>query len=213
MSLQKMVRQEDQCLLIGSAFCSALSLLLHSSKNRRRPEGSKAETDKGRHHVELACWCCKENIRRCRSFIFEHPQTASSWNETRATEIADVAVQTPAQRRNPEELKTPSRHVGTTLSKYDGRSAPCTTIQKQHLRGPNRVCGEIAGLQEIFQVNGPMCRWASTATDNQGPTPVTGHVLKRTEVDDAQFGSCIGPGACVPQCERESPVASSRAAM
>ena len=56
-SLQKMVRQEDPCLFDGSPCCTAMSLLLHSSKIRRRPEGLEAETDKGRHHFELACWC------------------------------------------------------------------------------------------------------------------------------------------------------------
>ena len=62
--LDRMMKEEDSYLLIGSTPCTVFSLLLHIPRPHRNPEELEAQRDRRRHQLELACRYIIERMRR-----------------------------------------------------------------------------------------------------------------------------------------------------
>ena len=80
-ALDVLVENEDPFMLTGSPPCDQFSALLAISKSKRDPKVVEANLAKGRHHLETAVRFYRNQMRRGRYFLHEHPKSAKSWQE------------------------------------------------------------------------------------------------------------------------------------
>ena len=84
-TLKHKVQLDDPMLLTGSPCCDQFSALQNLRKEVT--EERLARRAEGRKKLKTACEFYKEQVRRKRYFLHEHPWGASSWNEKCVKEV------------------------------------------------------------------------------------------------------------------------------
>ena len=87
--LKWLLGKEDPFALIGSPPCHFFSPLLNLSKDKRTPEQNEEIHREGREHLLTALESYKDQKRRGRIFLHEHPKNASSWKEPEMEEFCN----------------------------------------------------------------------------------------------------------------------------
>ena len=87
--LKWLLKREDPFALIGSPPCHFFSPLLNLSKDKRTSEQNEKIHQEGREHLLTALDAYKDQKKRGRIFLHEHPKNASSWKEPEMEEFCN----------------------------------------------------------------------------------------------------------------------------
>jgi hypothetical protein len=82
-----LIDEEDPMFLIGSPPCTVFSKIRKLSNFKRDPQKVAEEECEGRHHLKVACRFYKKQAQKGRSFLHEHPDGASSWNDEEVKKV------------------------------------------------------------------------------------------------------------------------------
>jgi len=82
-----LIDEEDPMFLIGSPPCTVFSKIRKLSNFKRDPQNVAEEECEGRHHSKVACRFYKKQAQKGRSFLHEHPDGASSWNDEEVKKV------------------------------------------------------------------------------------------------------------------------------
>ena len=89
-SLERILDEEDPYLVTGSPPCEAFSPLQALNTGRVDPAVRQQRLEEGRRMLKQACEYYKQQSRRGRYFLHEHPKPAASWNEECVKEVQNL---------------------------------------------------------------------------------------------------------------------------
>ena len=89
-ALKKLLRTRKPLLLIGSPPCGPFSPLQNLSRDKRTEEENERIREEGKTHLKVCADSYKEQYRKGRLFLHEHPKPAGSWQEPEIKEVQEL---------------------------------------------------------------------------------------------------------------------------